>query len=870
MTSQLQAQVSATSWQTLDGYMNGFLLPHFGALSLDVAGNPIPYVSKCDPYAQDCEDTWSEINFYNGGGQNYGLGLKEDTFPAGQDQPDYKSGITNAKISFLPPGLLDSPGNWMVIEAFNDQLASNGGSAGAHWQISSPQRGTYKIEAFHTYYYKGTQMTWNDFTPETTPAQPAINVTNVENNGYNLYDLYETPVDLGLTILNAQTDPTGQIVTGCSGPITVQANLSPPLPDGNQAPPITWTGGTAIDNLHRQLPCALGSTTITAKLGANLQTSMTVDVQGTVSYSSSNLVNGKVVLGANATITVTANSSIAAGAVYVWEVIADDPGAPQIAQLPGQSPYSPPSCSSSASCTVSIMAAQNGGKATVRVHLRSSVDGPDLSSADVRLIVVQINQVNLTVANHVGGGVTTQSFTAPFGPGPLLWPAALWTPPAAAVLVSGSIPSFTVNAVSTPAANDTDVLGWITFDVTHRAPDDAAQAQAVGGGAFAVTGYPNGTATVSANLAGSFQILVCVDTNLNNQCDLGETGVAVPLILVQATLEKNLSTTTPPDTVQQPITDTGLQGESRITSGALCNLRTLDGSLPFTPSQCPIVLGAEVDLLGGGPDGSRGVGQVYGGWLQDLNAPNVIATYQNCPAGGNCQTHQDVWTFANNITFQHFPYIYPNDPAPNPVIGPLIDSLGCTNEGKPLIGPCVVGTGGNTSLMSLSNQTTSPLAIAKMDPNPPAAPPRVGARLLISAADAPAAPFYVQDLTYPTFGLTQIQYNLSWVSYLTLWTSLTGIPDNAPGGIGVTGTPGYVGPPNADRTYAVLLEQPWNISATFNVDANGNGVLTTPPPNTHLLQLLTTVHSPVVPVPNTNAVLVPPTAQNLTAENIRN
>ena len=82
---------------------------------------------------------------------------------------------------------------------------------------------------------------------------------------------------------------------------------------------------------------------------------------------------------------------------------------------------------------------------------------------------------------------------------------------------------------------------------------------------------------------------------------------------------------------------------------------------------------------------------------------------------------------------------------------------------------------------------------------------------------------------------------------------------------------GPVGPPNADRTYAVLLEQPWNILATFNVNPNGAGVLdaSTPAPNIHLLQILTTVHSPVVPASSTNAVLLPPTAQNRTADDIR-
>ncbi len=444
------------------------------------------------------------------------------------DVRPYQSIVADEVISFLPKGLApDKLENWIVLDSHSEKDGFSGASVCACWNTKDPQRGTYKAETHHRWLNNGQLAPISYFVSPTPPLSPAywnaylvpyLGVDNAE-----IYDIYQTPVDLGLEITDAVTDPSSQTVTSCNAPITIKADLTPPLPAVNEAPPITWGGGTTVDNLHRQVACALGNTTVTARFGAYLQASLAVNVQGAVSFSGSSILNGKIVAGTSSTVSITGNSSVAGNAVYVWEIIPDDPNAPAIAQLPGPSPYSPPSCNGNAACPVAISATQTGGKATIRLHLRSTLTGPDVSSQDVRLIVVQIKQVNLTVASHVGGGTTTQTFTTPFGPGPLQWPAAVWTPPSAAVLVSSSVPYFTLNAVSMPAANDPDVLGWLAFDTTHRAPDDAAQAIAVGGGVFATTAYPTGTATISANLAGSFQILVCVDTSLNNQCDQGET-----------------------------------------------------------------------------------------------------------------------------------------------------------------------------------------------------------------------------------------------------------------------------------------------------------------------------------------------------------
>lgn len=496
------------------------------------------------------------------------------------------------------------------------------------------------------------------------------------------------------------------------------------------------------------------------------------------------------------------------------------------------------------------------------MHLKSQATGQDESTADVRLIVVQISQVSLVVTNHVGGGTTAQAFTTPFGPGALQWPAAIWMPPSAAVLVSSSIPSFTLNAVSTPAANDPDVLGWITFDATHRAPDDTAQAQAVAGGSFVVTGSPTGTATVSGNLAGSFQILVCVDANLNNQCDPGETGITMPVILVQATLHKNLSGVVPVNAQTDPggyvnyfpLPGTWTQSGVQAGSGFACGQTTT--YLQFYLSYCAVLLAAEVDLLGGGGDGTRGVGQVYAGWVQDAAAPTSIkGTYSSSPP---TVSHYDTYIFASNGSATHDNgYFYPNppsnDPPPIMLAGPLLD----TNQANP-------GTGGNSSLLATSTQTANAGALQFMDPDLDPAP-SVGLRTLVAAGDAPEQVFFAADPAYTGFQLTGIQFSQTFVGYLALWSSITGVP------------PGPVGPPSADRTYGVLLEQPWNVNSMFSIDPHGVGTLTTALPGIYLSQVLATVHSPttgcpacaLVAITATNAVPTPPTAAKSVAEDLR-
>ena len=99
--------------------------------------------------------------------------------------------------------------------------------------------------------------------------------------------------------------------------------------------------------------------------------------------------------------------------------------------------------------------------------------------------------------------------------------------------------------------------------------------------------------------------------------------------------------------------------------------------------------------------------------------------------------------------------------------------------------------------------------------------PPLGKRKLVTAFDAPVQGFLAFHPIDMISQLTTIQHNLQFQSFLTLWTSAGVVMDPATG----TPLPGAPGALMADRTYGVILAQPWNVGSIFSVDAQGNGTI---------------------------------------------
>jgi hypothetical protein len=474
-----------------------------------------------------------------------------------------------------------------------------------------------------------------------------------------------------------------------------------------------------------------------------------------------------------------------------------------------------------------------GGKATLQVMVTDSAGNQAQTPAQTRLIIVQITSVNIVAANSIGTPTTTSnsSSTQSLPSGALLWPASLWTTPTPIVLIR-DLPSVTVVVTSTPAANDPDVQ--ISFD-SARAPDDAAGAPTdkltltPGTNPPTIPPAPGtkNTATFTLNLTGSFQVLAFLDSNPNGVRDTNETGATLPVVLVQATLDSqngNRSLPNPNFSYQAIQNASGIIGYT---------LATTTGTWSITnPQNAAIHLYSQVDLLGGGPDGLRGVSQVFGAWVQVATTnPSAIGSYPSSPTN-----HQMVrveasngsaasGTYGGNLGTPVFEGTDSTD-VPNLVSAPLLDSNMMPASG--------VGTGGNSSAMGSSAVTSAPL------------PSGLGQGNTYQAVDGPKFSFPSNDIAFPQSEVTGIQTAYCFTDSLVLWSNVTG--NIEPSGASFQAF---------DHTYAVILEQPWNTSGTLNVDTNQ--VATAAASCGGSGQAV--IHNPVIALPATTVIGCPPTAQ---------
>jgi hypothetical protein len=358
----------------------------------------------------------------------------------------------------------------------------------------------------------------------------------------------------------------------------------------------------------------------------------------------------KILVGAQGIFTVTANSSGATNPTYSWAMIStqngDNAAIAQFCDVQGNNCGSatPPNCQGQNQCTVKMQGVQ-GGKASLQVTV-SDLSNPALPAATAtpppRVVVVQISSVNIVAINDIpvdSSGNPSPTITSPNSssaavpPGELQWPASLWpqptrfgiTPGTAVVLVE-YLHDVAVTVTSTPPATDPDVT------IAFSAPRDPTEPSGIGAQDALPTLKPNpgqqgggplptgaNTRLLALNQKGSFQIVAYIDSNANGQRDDNETGAAVPLVLVNVSLVANLSNANSSHVDWAP---PGVLGET---------VAIQTGSFSFpTPTDQPsaMYLGATVDFFGGGPDGQRGVKQVFAGWVNnEVAAETTAGTY---------------------------------------------------------------------------------------------------------------------------------------------------------------------------------------------------------------------------------------------------
>jgi hypothetical protein len=520
----------------------------------------------------------------------------------------------------------------------------------------------------------------------------------------------------------------------------------------------------------------------------------------------------KFVKGVDNQFNVTANGRPPLDGTYSWQILATQPGDDATAAQLVQSP----ACNNQPSCTA-VVKGIKGGKATIRVRFRCTTTGAEVT-ADARLIIVKVDRIDATINANVvvvpAAPTMTHTSTRQVATGALQWPADLWTAPTPMVLVRQSLTDVPLKVTTTPPATDPDVD--VAFQVL-RAPDDAA---GVGGpnDRPALTKDGKDSAKLGTNQRGSFQVLAYIDSNGNGQRDNDETGVTLPTLLVHTTFNRSLSVANSGNiNYVRSANPMGTWTGSAVTTGQF----TIN-----TPANAGVYLAAEVDFIGGGADGRRGVDRVFGGWVNNETADeDIVGSYQNM--------HVVTSIFATNraAATGNFagPMFLPGDPAPVLQAAPLLD----TGRASP-------GTGGNSSTLSTSRVgTTTNLAL--------------GQRKLIETVDSPGQPYPIDHPGFAGNRLTQARFNLDFGAFLTLWSNVTAV---------ITPS-GNV----ADRTYVVIHEQPWTIRATFNIDATGNGTAVGTPA---IALGAATTRNPVVPVTSTTAIMVPPTGLSLLALDARN
>jgi hypothetical protein len=249
------------------------------------------------------------------------------------------------------------------------------------------------------------------------------------------------------------------------------------------------------------------------------------------------------------------------------------------------------------------------------------------------------------------------------------------------------------------------------------------------------------------------------------------------------------------------------------------------------PQSAAIHMNAQVDVVTGGTDGRRVIGQFFAGWFNNMVAPTLWTPTYTKP-GPPATAHAEPFVFCSNGAAATGPggEFIPGDPAPALVAPPILDS-----------GRIPSGTGGDSAALRTSrirNRT----------------PRAVGERWIVEAVDSPQAGHV--DGTHPVVAaapLTGFVIQLRFACHLTLWTNLNN--QSAP-----TGHP-------ADRQYAVLERVMWQMDGEWTINPATGTIAQVTMPATRITSRAKT--SPAIAVAGTAEEVRPPAALRLIGEDAR-
>jgi hypothetical protein len=386
----------------------------------------------------------------------------------------------------------------------------------------------------------------------------------------------------------------------------------------------------------------------------------------------------------------------------------------------------------------------------------------------------------LTVRNNANLPATAQQTV----PGPITFQSTQATrnfnAPTTLVMLEGSAASVALKATKeNPEGN-------VLFFVERAADDNPA----IGGADEPPTLKPSGTdaATLGANQVGSFSVGAYVDVNNNGRMDPDEPPIYLNYVLAGLLRDAAINHNKPVvDSVEAHQTIAIARALNHAGTWTLMRVRSGDFDIE-NPNENAVYLNATVDLVGGGPDGRRGLDRVFGGWVQNKLSQN----YQGFYADNHVTKGVSASNPPNNPPGCAAPrntcIFTPGSPAPVLVDPPFLDS-----------GRDNAGTGGNTSTLGTSRiRSRTPLAR--------------GSRIAIDAVDSPGRSYARFDPGFPASSLRSVDYGLNFITYLAFWT-------NATANIGATGDA-------ADRLYSIGHIAPWSIRGSWSISPEGAATVT--------------------------------------------
>ena len=365
--------------------------------------------------------------------------------------------------------------------------------------------------------------------------------------------------------------------------------------------------------------------------------------------------------------------------------------------------------------------------------------------------------------------------------GPVVFQDADFAMPNALVVIRNSESPIRLEAETVPAG------AQLVFQVL-RASDDAA---ALGAGVPGVASTGANTATLATNERGSFFVIAFVDRNGDGVRDPGEPGVILPLIMIETRIETpatELRSVANPARINIAF-DTGGQANANYN---FVSITTGDFNSQATAG---VALDADVLLIGGGPNGLRGLDRVFTGWANNFTALNYVGTYQDGSLVSRLQIDNRNQANGGNISGIPVFVTRAGAPAPNTIAfpPPLLD----TGRGNPDLG-------GENITFSRSAES-APVNQA------------LGAKRTVIARDSPG--WFHQRQHPDALKATQLAsfvHSLNSTTFLVAWTNTTG------GAAPTPGTANSVG----FRTFTVIAETQWTVTAQFNVNrVGGNFVL---------------------------------------------